>query len=61
MENPQDVWRWHHEFRRLTEKNAPNLSHHSIADLQAFCHRSNIKFTLITQVHASETNILLTY
>ena len=49
-ENPKEVWRWHHELRRLVAKNAPGLSHQAIADLQAFCHKSNIKFTLITQV-----------
>ncbi len=46
---PGEIWRWHHEFRKLVEKNKPNISHHALADLQMFYKKQNQKFTLITQ------------
>ncbi len=46
---PEEIWRWHHELRRLVEKNKPNVSHHALADLQMFYKKQNHKFTLITQ------------
>ncbi len=46
---PEEIWRWHHEFRKWVEKNKPNVSHHALADLQMFYKKQNQKFTLITQ------------
>lgn len=47
--SPEEIWRWHHVFRRLVEKNRPNISHHALADLQIFYKKQKKKFTLITQ------------
>ena len=50
LHTPQEIWRWHHEFRKLQVTKAPNISHHAIANFQIFCEKQNIKFSLITQV-----------
>jgi len=47
--SPEEIWRWHHEFRKLVEKNKPSISHHALADLQLLFKKQNQKFTLITQ------------
>jgi len=49
-ETPEEIWRWHHEFRKLQVTKAPNVGHYAIANLQVFCEKNDIKFTLITQV-----------
>jgi len=56
---PEEIWRWHYEFRKLVEKNKPNVSHHALADLQMFYKRQNQKFTLITQVQIDHFDELI--
>jgi len=46
---PEEIWRWHHVFRKLKESNKPNISHHALADIQMHYKKQNQKFTLITQ------------
>ena len=48
-DTPEEIWRWHHEFRKLVEQNKPNVSHHALADIQMLYKKENKKFTLITQ------------
>jgi len=50
MNNPEDIWHWHHELRKTVAMNNPNVSHDCLAELQVFCEKSNHKFTMITQV-----------
>lgn len=49
LENPSEIWRWHHVFKRLKEKNKYNDAHREIAEFQCFCLKNNIPLMLVTQ------------
>lgn len=48
-ENPAEIWRWHHVFKRLKEKSRYNDAHREIAEFQCFCLKNNIPLLLVTQ------------
>lgn len=50
-EKPEEVWRWHHQFRKLVINSAPNDAHYTLADMHNQCREIGITFTLITQVN----------
>jgi NAD-dependent deacetylase len=48
-EQPGEVWRWHHQFKKTVFHSEPNLAHLALADMQSFSKEANINFALITQ------------
>ena len=48
--NPEEVWDWHYEFKRMVRLSGPNICHFSVAEIQNFCEENDIECTLITQV-----------
>jgi len=47
--NPEEVWRWHHELKKQILASEPGPSHLAIAEFQKHCHDVNKNFTLLTQ------------
>lgn len=47
--NPEEVWDWHFEFKRMVRLSSPNVCHAAISEIQQFCEENDIECTLITQ------------
>ena len=48
-EKPEEVWRWHSQFRKLVINSAPNEAHDTLADMHNMCKEIGIKFSMITE------------
>ena len=51
QKNPEEVWDWHYDFKRMVRLSAPNVSHLAIAEIQSFAEENDIECTIVTQVN----------
>ena len=51
MQDPEEIWRWTTEFKKVQGQNKANVSHHAIAGLQVYCKEKPeiMKCSVITQ------------